>query len=440
MTTKVRPSTLNETSVLANTYGTGTKVPRFTVDAQGRITNVVETDIALATGSLSGLAPSATTDTTNASNITSGTLGAARLPAFSGDITTTQGSSITALSSTGVAAGTYGSAAQVPRIVVDAKGRISSVTATQITIASGAVSGLAASATTDTTNASNISSGTLPAARLQTSGVSAGTYGSSSYIPSFTVDSYGRIISASQTSFNLPSLAASATTDTTNASNITSGTLSAARLPYSINQNLTTSSDVSFAKTGVSELWFGAPGNTDNTDSCYFARWNAGSNATTIGLILGNDGSTSNPPRFNPPFSGGIDFFTIWDGNGGVFHAFGTDGNAYHGGNVTAYFNSDKKLKENIKEIESAIDKVVAIGGKTFDWTEDYINKLGGVDGYFIQKSDFGVIAQDVQSVFPVAVRTKTDGTLAVDYEKLCALAFQAIKELKQEIDDLKNK
>jgi len=105
MTTKVRPSTLNETSVLANTYGTGTKVPRFTVDAQGRITNVVETDIALATGSLSGLAPSATTDTTNASNITSGTLGAARLPAFSGDITTTQGSSITALSSTGVAAG-----------------------------------------------------------------------------------------------------------------------------------------------------------------------------------------------------------------------------------------------------------------------------------------------------------------------------------------------
>lgn len=44
----------------------------------------------------------------------------------------------------------------------------------------------------------------------------------------------------------------------------------------------------------------------------------------------------------------------------------------------------------------------------------------------------------DVQAVFPQAVRTREDGTLAVDYEKLVALAFAAIVELKAEVAALK--
>lgn len=105
---------------------------------------------------------------------------------------------------------------------------------------------------------------------------------------------------------------------------------------------------------------------------------------------------------------------------------------------ITAYFSSDISLKENIRSIDGALDKVCAIGGKYFDWKDDYIKKRGGEDGYFVQKSDFGVIAQDVEKNFPVAVRKREDGTLAVDYEKLCALAFEAIKELREEIDQLK--
>lgn len=41
-----------------------------------------------------------------------------------------------------------------------------------------------------------------------------------------------------------------------------------------------------------------------------------------------------------------------------------------------------------------------------------------------------GVIAQDVQKVFPIAVRTRPAGSLAVDYEKLSTLAFAAVSEL----------
>jgi hypothetical protein len=50
------------------------------------------------------------------------------------------------------------------------------------------------------------------------------------------------------------------------------------------------------------------------------------------------------------------------------------------------------------------------------------------------------VVAQDVQKVFPIAVRTREDGSLAVDYEKLGALAFAALVELTKRVEALEAK
>jgi len=109
-------------------------------------------------------------------------------------------------------------------------------------------------------------------------------------------------------------------------------------------------------------------------------------------------------------------------------------------GNVTAFYSSDIKFKENVRTIPNALATVNSIGGKLFDWTDTYIEAQGGSDGYFVQKSDFGVIAQDVEKVFPTAVRKRADGSLAVDYEKLSALAFAAIGELTARIEALEVK
>jgi hypothetical protein len=119
--------------------------------------------------------------------------------------------------------------------------------------------------------------------------------------------------------------------------------------------------------------------------------------------------------------------------------ASGTTGEIRATDNVTAYYSSDAKFKENIQPITGATEIVKAIGADHFDWTDAYIADHGGVDGYFVQKADFGVIAQKVQKVFPKAVRIRQNGSLAVDYEKLGVLAFAALNEQEERIARLES-
>ena len=48
---------------------------------------------------------------------------------------------------------------------------------------------------------------------------------------------------------------------------------------------------------------------------------------------------------------------------------------------------------------------------------------------------DIGIIAQEVEEIFPEIVETRQNGYKAVRYDRLIAVIIQAIKELKELID-----
>ena len=100
-------------------------------------------------------------------------------------------------------------------------------------------------------------------------------------------------------------------------------------------------------------------------------------------------------------------------------------------GDITAFFTSDERLKDNINLIDNSLEKVISISGNTFDWN-DKSNKEG---------SDTGLIAQEVESLgLPGLVTTRDDGYLAVDYHKVVPLLIEAIKELSNKVDSLEQK
>jgi hypothetical protein len=173
----------------------------------------------------------------------------------------------------------------------------------------------------------------------------------------------------------------------------------------------------------------------------------------TGAVTITNSGVTSNVAGTGVTVSGATGAVTVSIGQAVAtssnvqFNSLGvgTAGSATAGeiratNNVTAFYTSDVRFKENVQAITGAGEIIRSIGGDYFDWTEEYIAEHGGEDGYFVQKSDFGVIAQKVQKVFPKAVRVKPDGTLAVDYEKLGILAFPAIADMLDRLDAIEAK
>ena len=149
---------------------------------------------------------------------------------------------------------------------------------------------------------------------------------------------------------------------------------------------------------------------------------------TTIGK-LANDGATNF--TIASIISDKDILFQGSDG-GSVITALTLDmsaaGAATFNNDVTAF--SDERLKENIETIPNALDKVCQMRGVTFNRTD------------FDGEKQMGVIAQEVEKIIPEVVKEddSEDKIKSVAYGNMVGLLIEAIKDLKNEVDELKNR
>lgn len=124
-------------------------------------------------------------------------------------------------------------------------------------------------------------------------------------------------------------------------------------------------------------------------------------------------------------------YFQNWDGTFYISNStnYGWTSNRFwvdSSGNVTAggYFHfSDARLKDHIATINNGLDFIKQLRGVTFTWKKD-------------GKPSVGLIAQEVEHVFPSAVSVdKMSGIKSVDYDQLIAPMIEAIKEQQKQID-----
>jgi len=146
--------------------------------------------------------------------------------------------------------------------------------------------------------------------------------------------------------------------------------------------------------------------------------------------------------------NGGLKVFNTSSANGGYSIDCGSirGSSATFSGDVTAN-TSDKRLKNNIVNIDSALEKISKINGVYFNWNEtakELIDKDTEI-------REVGFIAQEVQSVLPEIIKPAPfdvinskggsisgENYLTIQYEKIVPLLLEAIKELKAEVEELK--
>jgi hypothetical protein len=87
--------------------------------------------------------------------------------------------------------------------------------------------------------------------------------------------------------------------------------------------------------------------------------------------------------------------------------------------------SSDMTLKQDITHIKNPLDIISQLTGFGFTWKDS-------------KQKAYGLSAQEVEKVIPEIVKDRPDGTKGINYMNLTAFLIEAIKDLKQEVTELK--
>lgn len=174
----------------------------------------------------------------------------------------------------------------------------------------------------------------------------------------------------------------------------------------------------------------------------------SGDYATAYGNVATAIGHSVNSPSYAEATFGAYSTnytpvsATSWDANDRIFTiGNGTsnftrsnalvifkNGNATLSGTLTQ--SSDKRLKRNVVRLTNSLEKITQLNGYHYQWNEN-LNK-----GNDLQT---GLIAQEVETLFPELVSTDNNGMKSVAYQNLVPVLVEAIKELKRENEGLKS-
>jgi hypothetical protein len=95
-------------------------------------------------------------------------------------------------------------------------------------------------------------------------------------------------------------------------------------------------------------------------------------------------------------------------------------GNAY----ATTWTPSDIRWKKNISELDNILQIILQLKGVNYEWRRDEFPERK-----FDSGTQIGLIAQEVEKIYPQLVRTDDNGYKAVSYEKLSVVLLEGMKE-----------
>jgi Chaperone of endosialidase/Head domain of trimeric autotransporter adhesin len=146
----------------------------------------------------------------------------------------------------------------------------------------------------------------------------------------------------------------------------------------------------------------------------------------SAGIWLTNSANTSNHGFMGMKTDTEVGFFGQTGTPGWRFYVNTTDGNAFLQG--TLIQNSDMRLKKNIHPLSNTLSNINQLNGYSYNWKDESADP----------SLQIGLLAQEIQKVYPQLVKENEKGTLSVNYMGMVPVLLEAIKEQQQQIDELK--